>query len=177
MPESNWEAGMGIIRETVRGWVHGPNLSGPDLASLRSGLTYADHALNAAEHVAEFRQAEGAVQRLQRTRRAIGNISRALDGIQVFRDIDTVRSAIQELNRLGNVSRDPAAAARAFGRLCSGLGGLSSHLPPPANTYADFLSESGDFFTNMLAAFDLTHRYRSQGEAVRAVDLSRPMNF
>ena len=176
MPDNNWEVGIGIIGETIRNWVHGPNLSGADLESLRSGLTYADHAMNAAEHVAEFRRAEGAVQRLQRARQAIGRISRVLDGIQVFREIDTVRSAIQELNRIGNVSRDPAGAARAFGQLCSGLGGLSSHLPAPANTYAEFLSASGEFFTNMLGALDPAQRWRHREDG-RAVDLSRPMSF
>lgn len=176
MPESNWDVGMGIIRETVRGWVHGPTLSGADLDSLRSGLSYADHAMAAAEHVAEFRRADGAVRRLQQSRQAIGSISSVLDGIQVFREIDTVRSAIQELNRIGNVSRDPAASARAFGQLCSGLGALSSHLPAPANTYADFLSASGDFFTNMLAGLDPAQRWRHREDG-RAVDLSRPPHF
>lgn len=167
---------MGIIRETVRSWVHGPNLTGADLDSLRSGLTYADHAMAAAEHVAEFRQAEGAVQRLQRSRQAIGRISNVLDGIQVFREISSIREAIQDLNRIGNVSRDPAGAARAFGQLCSGLGGLSSHLPAPANTYADFLSASGDFFTNMLGGLDPAQRWAHRPDG-RAVDLNRPMNF
>jgi len=176
MSEGNWSVGIGIIRESIRGWVEGPNLSGADLTTLRSGLTYADHAMAAAEHVAEFRRMDGAVRRLQRSRQAIGAISGVLDRIQIFREIDTVRSAINDLNRIGNVSRDPAGAARAFGQLCSGLGALSSHLPAPANTYADFLSESGDFFTNMLAGLDPAQRWSHRPDG-RAVDLSRPMNF
>lgn len=176
MPDNNWEVGMGIIVERVRGWIEGPTLSGADLTNLRSGLTYADHAMAAAEHVAEFRGAQGAIRRLQRSRQAIGAISRVLDGIQVFREIDTVRSAIQDLNRIGNVSRDPAGAARAFGQLCSGLGSLSGYLPPPANSYSEFLTQSGEFFTNMLGALDPAQRWRHREDG-RAVDLSRPMSF
>jgi hypothetical protein len=130
----------------------------------------------AAERLPAFRRMPGATQQLQQIRQAIGVVSQGLDGIQVFREIDTVRRAIQDLNRLGNVANNPAAAAVAFGQLCSGLGQLSSHLPPPANTYADFLSESGDFFTNVLHDLDPAQRM-AHSEDGPAVDLSRPMNF
>lgn len=174
--DGNWDAGIGIIRDTIRVWLHGPTVTVDDLTTLRSGLTYADHSMVAAERLPAFRRMPGATQQLQQIRQAIGVVSQGLDGIQVFREIDTVRRAIQDLNRLGNVANNPAAAARAFGQLCSGLGQLSSHLPPPANTYADFLSESGDFFTNVLR--DLTPAERmAHSEVGAAVDLSRPMHF
>jgi hypothetical protein len=174
--DGNWDIGIGIISDTIRGWLHGPTISGADLATLRSGLTYAEHSMAAAARLAEFRRMPGATQYLQRARQAIGTVSQGLDGIQVFREIDTVRRAIQDLNRIGNVANDPNAAARAFGQLCSGLGQLSSHLPPPANTYADFLSESGEFFTNMLSNLDPAQRWRHREDGA-AVDLSRPMRF
>jgi hypothetical protein len=176
MAESNWDVGLSIIQENVRTWVYGPTISGEDLTQLRSGLTYAERALTSAEAVAEFRRADGAVRRLRQGREAIALISSVLDGIQVFRDIDQVRGAIRDLRRIGNVGRDPAGAANAFGRLFSGLGGLAGHLPAPANAYADFLSESGEFFTNMLTQLDPARRWEHREDG-RAVDLSRPMSF
>lgn len=183
MPQSNWSAGRDIIvesvesiYESVRGWVHGPTMSDEDLTQLQHGLSYADHAMAAAEHVAEFRQAEGAVERLRRSRQAIGHITNVLEGIQLFREVNQIRQAVNELHRIGNVSRDPAAAARSFGLLLSGLGGLCGHLPPPANAYGDFLADSGNFFTNMIARLHPDQRWHHRPDG-RAVDLSRPPVF
>lgn len=160
MGDGNWDVGMSIIRETVRGWVSGPHVTGEDLSNLQAGLSYADHCLHAAERVADFRQSSGAVERLQRARQGIGAIQRVLGAIDVFRDVESVRSAIEELRRIGNISNNPTGAARAFGQLFSALGRLSSRLPPPANSYSSFLAESGDFFGNVLSDLDPNQRYQ-----------------
>ncbi|MCS6875134.1 MAG: hypothetical protein N2Z23_09430 [Pyrinomonadaceae bacterium] len=146
--------------ERLLGWTHGPSSRGESLENLKTGLEYANKCLAVAESVLEFRQRPEALQRLRKSREAINATLRVIDGIQVFRGVSRVREAIEELRRIGNISRNPQRAARAFGELLSGLGELSDYLPYPANTYSKFLKESGGFFSNMLRALDPNLRWQ-----------------
>lgn len=170
--ESNWSVGMSIIVETFRRWVYGPSSrqDGEGLESLRSGLEYAKNCLAIAEQVAQFRQRHGALERLRRSREAVDAILRVLDRIEIFRDVDSVRAAIQELRRIGDVRNNPEGAARAFGLLLSSLGRLSSRLPFPANAYSGFLSESSEFFSNMLSALDPARRWGRREDWREAIE-------
>lgn len=175
MGEGNWTAGVRIIGEGIDALRHGPRPTSQELSTLSARLGYASQALAGAEFVSAYTSRPGAVSRIQRLRGYLGEIIRGVDGLTTTADIADVLAAVNELQRIGPVRNNPTAAAGAFGRLFSGLGRLSSHLPPPLNSYSDFLSESGRFFTNMLESLDPAQRYRSRthGEG-GAVDLSRP---
>lgn len=175
MGEGNWRAGARIIGEGIDALLRGPRPTPQELSTLSSRLGYASQALAGAEFVSSYTSRPGALLRLQRVRRYLGEIIRGVDGLTTTADIAAVVAAVNELQRIGPVRNNPTAAAGAFGRLFSGLGRLSSHLPPPLNSYSDFLSESGSFFTNMLESLDPAQRYRNRADGEGgAVDLSRP---
>lgn len=175
MSEGNWTAGVRIIQEAIGARLHGPRPTSQELSTLSSRLGYASDAIASAEFVAEYTSRPGAVLRLQRVRHDLGQMIRGIDGLTTATDIADVLAAVNELQRIGPVRNNPSAAAGAFGRLFSSLGRLSSHLPPPLDSYSDFLSESGSFFTNMLASLVPAERYRRRaGGEGGAVDLSQP---
>ena len=67
------------------------------------------------------------------------------------------------------IARNPQRAAKAFGRLFKHVGVLAAYLPPPLNTYADFLSGFEDFFSDMQKTMDLQSPYTPKGRALRTV--------
>ena len=164
---------FGTVSRWINDAIHGRPPSADDLSTLRARLGYANQALAVAEAIAEFRQ-PGSLTRIQGVRRAISALMHQLDNIQLLSDVESVCAAVVELQRLGALSssNNHAAAAR-FGALFSALGTLSSHLPPPANTYADFLAASANFFTNVFAGIDPRTRHAHLPEG-GAVDTRRP---
>jgi hypothetical protein len=175
MGDTNWINGARIMRDGFNQWMNGPRPTAEQLSTLHSRLDYARHTIAAAEFVSRFTHHPGALRRLQQARHAIGVIANGLGHLETANDIADVLAAIGDLQRIGPVGRNPNGAARAFGQLFSALGRLSSHLPPPLNSYSDFLAGSSEFFTNMLGALDPAQRYagRADGEG-GAVDTSRP---
>jgi hypothetical protein len=72
-------------------------------------------------------------------------------------------------HRPGHHRAQPQRAAKAFGRLFKHVGVLAAYLPPPLNTYADFLSGFEDFFSDMQKTMDLQSPYTPKGRALRTV--------
>ena len=150
---TNWDIGWALIRERLRVWVYRPCTAADDLSDLTSALAYAGHSAEAAERLAAFAGRQTARERLRLLRQRIGGVVGAVEAVQGtcrdLGDIEKIRSAVQELTQIGNVANDPTRAAHAFGLLFSGLGDLCRHLPAPADAYAEWMAQSGDFFTNM----------------------------
>lgn len=74
-------------------------------------------------------------------------------------------SAIDPATIVGN----PQRAAKAFGRLFKHVGVLAAYLPPPLNTYADFLAGFEDFFSDMQKTMDMRSPYTPKGRALNQV--------
>ena|SRR5688572_2974548 len=143
---------LSTLLDEVRAWVQGPCTALDDMGDLISGLNFASRMMDTALNVPSYSRARerlrGAMRRVHRITEVLGTAQGLCDD---FSSVEKIRRAVESLRRIGSVGTDPQGAARAFGDLLSGLGELSSHLPPPANSYAEWLAQSGDFFVNMLA--------------------------
>lgn len=171
--ESNWDAGWRIMREAIR---PSPNASRPtsqQLQTLSQRLGYARHAVSVAEGLARRNRQTGVATRLRQAGVHMDRIIAGVDGLTTASDIADVVSAVQRLQSIGAIASNTRGAAVAFGQLFSALGRLCSHLPPPLNTYADFLAASGNFFSDVRDLIDPQTRF-SHREDGGAVDTSRP---
>jgi hypothetical protein len=65
-----------------------------------------------------------------------------------------IHEAIKTLPQPGVIAPGSVTAAKAFGQLFVGAGRLAESLPPPANSYGQFLKSAGDFFVNMQRKLD-----------------------
>jgi hypothetical protein len=93
-------------------------------------------------------------KRLEDVSKAIGEASSLCKDIRAITDI---HDAMDILNT-ELIMKDPKAAAKAFDKLFGAFGVLCRHLPPPANQWATFFEQVGDFFENMLVPLDPLRR-------------------
>ncbi len=85
-----------------------------------------------------------------------------------FKALSGIYSAWNDIDG-GMVRSNPQRAARAFGRLFAHTGTLASYLPPPLDSYAEFLSGFEDFFENMRDKMDPESPNTPRGRMLRQV--------
>jgi hypothetical protein len=104
------------------------------------------------------------------------NIETGLGHLQTARELADLYAALAALDRVGPVANNPDAAAVAFGQLFTALGALCRFLPPPLDSYGEFLSQMGPFFSNMTTIMDPNFRVRHQDPEVRRAMRLPPMH-
>ncbi len=68
----------------------------------------------------------------------------------VVKNYMTAMKIVQAVADLrGNIRQNPQRAAKAFGKLFSGIGELAHYLPFPVNSYIAIFAEAEDFFENI----------------------------
>ena len=150
---------------TVKKWA-GMCASNAEIKELKSAVKKGEQAMDIAEKTSPFlTKNPKAVQNFSKARKGLGKVSQSLDKMEnVCLDIQAagqIHRAITVLNDDSIIYNDPIKAAEAFGDLFSGFGRLASHLPPPADAYAQLLEAAGKgFFVNMSKKLRPDLRYK-----------------
>ena len=77
-----------------------------------------------------------------------------MTGIKIVKAVSDLR---------GNIRDNPQRAAKAFGKLFSGIGELASYLPFPINSYIGIFAEAEDFFENIRVLTQPEVHFREPG--------------
>ncbi len=72
-----------------------------------------------------------------------------------------ITQAVYDLR--GNIRDNPQKAAKAFGKLFSGIGELANYLPFPVNSYLAIFAKAEDFFENVRANMQPEVHFREPG--------------
>ncbi|MEP7212839.1 MAG: hypothetical protein ABI791_07180 [Acidobacteriota bacterium] len=124
-----------------------------DLERASSYLGAAEMVIDDAERISVYRdKIDQTIQVLELPETTYKNI---VSGIKIA-------NAISDLGKI-NISQNPQAAAKAFGRLFSGIGELARYLPPPINGYFEIFAEAEHFFEDMRVKLDPRIHMREPG--------------
>jgi hypothetical protein len=154
------------LKDRVVRWINNC-ASNTEIEDVKDALEKGEMAMQAAEGISTFtNQHAGVVGVFSQAREGFGTIRETLNAVHGrcldLRAVNQIHAAIGVLNQDGVIQRNPEAAARAFGLLFVGLGQLATHLPPPADQYAQILLNCGDFFENMRQKLNPVERYRNR---------------
>lgn len=109
-----------------------------DLEKASEYLGYAEHFVDDGHKLIEYRgKVNEVVKVLSMPDTAVKNLMSAVK----------ITQAVYDLR--GNIRDDPQKAAKAFGKLFSGIGELASYLPFPINSYLAIFAEAENFFENI----------------------------
>jgi hypothetical protein len=123
-------------------------------------------AASTARRTALFIEGQNAADALNGAADRLDAIAGKLDsGLAIHANFKAVMGIYEAWNDIdpATIVRNPQRAARAFGRLFKHVGVLAAYLPPPLNTYADFLAGFEDFFSDMQKTMDLRSPYTPKG--------------
>lgn len=153
--------------------------AGATADQIREIIEDTETALNVAEHTATFLNVNrNATTIIGRARTGLSHITSAIgtadDLCNNILAVRRIQSAVNVLNQRGIIASNPQAATEAFSNLFLGLGTIAEHLPPPANAYAQILTEAGNgFFENMRRQLDPAQRW---GDEFRQIEEARGPN-
>lgn len=162
--EQGWIADL---RQRADAVIYGPPPTGSDLAALQARVAHARRGAAVMQGLATRSHNPTAAARIGRAVTMMRSIEAGLGHLQTARELADLYTALASLERIGSVSSNPQAAAVAFGQLFAALGALCRFLPPPLDSYGEFLSQMGPFFSNMTAIMDPNFRVRHQDPEVQ----------
>ncbi len=164
------------MRESAEALLYGPPPTGAELASLQGRLANARRGVTVMQSIATRQHNPTAAARLGRVATIMRSIETGLGHLQTARELADLYTALTALENAGPVARNPDAAAAAFGQLFSALGALCRFLPPPLDSYGEFLSQMRPFFSNMTAIMNPNFRVRHQDAEVQRAMRLPPMH-
>jgi hypothetical protein len=97
-----------------------------------------------------------------------GYIGKGLTVKATYEDVEGIYLAWRSLDQ-NTIQNNPKKAAKAFGKLFKHAGGIAEYLPPPLNSYSEFLGGFEDFFSNMQDKLDPASPNTPRGRAMRQV--------
>jgi hypothetical protein len=157
--EQSWIADM---RQRAEAVLYGPPPTGSELATLQARVAHARRSATVMQGLATRSHNPVAAARIARAATMMRSIETGLGHLQTARELAELYTALTALERIGPVSNNPQAAAVAFGQLFVALGALCRFLPPPLDSYGEFLSQMGPFFSNVIDAWAPDRRARTQ---------------
>jgi hypothetical protein len=135
------------VQEARNTWGCGPVKDLNDLADwLR--IVYID--LEKASYVVDFDRYS---EHILKFKEGVDAVTDSLSGLSEVCDhiatIIKINDGVSALSRIGNIRNDPEGAAKAFGKVLSGIGELAHFLPYPASDYVGILQGAVDFFVTV----------------------------
>ena len=162
--EQGWIADL---RQRADAVIYGPPPTGGDLAALQGRVANARRCATVIQGLATRNHNPTAAARIGRAVNMMRSIEAGLGRLQTARELADLYMALDTLEDVGSVESNPQAAAVAFGQLFVALGALCRFLPPPLDSYGEFLSQMGPFFSNMTTIMDPNFRVRHQDQEVQ----------
>lgn len=140
-------------------WTLAPNVA---KEKLQNTLEYASSALDVAETFVDSRDK---VSKIQGFKGKIDKMSKMLSlpetVIKNYHSALKITRAVADLR--GNIRDNPQKAAKAFGKLFSGVGELAPYMPFPISSYVGMFADAEDFFENLRVQMQPEVHFREKG--------------
>lgn len=140
-------------------WTTEPNKAKENLKEM---LDYASSAPDIAE---TFTDSRSGLAKIRNLKGKLGTMSKVLTTpetvIQNVHSVIKISRAIGDLR--GNIRDNPQKAAKAFGKLFSGIGELAPFMPFPISSYVAIFADAEDFFENLRVQMQPEVHFREPG--------------